>query len=278
MIDRDIYSVEKISSGDTDIYMINEKRLATMYLVCGNERACLIDSAYGLSDISQLVASLTKLPVFVINTHAHIDHVFGNRFFEKVYMHRAELELYQRIGSCFDEMLKLPWVKKNCGDYIVSGEMSQVHFPKAGVIAEGDVISLGNKELYVYEFPGHSPGSIILLDKDEKICFAGDSITEHPWLFTSENETISDMVDIYGRSLNRAVDIMADNNIERIFSGHYSGKPLEAAESDTMTACMRDIAEGKAEGHHFTNEIGSGVGYTFDAWSIMCCTDTVLPH
>lgn len=277
-INRNIYSIEKISSGNADIYMINENRQATMYLVCGNERACLIDSAYGLTDISKLVASLTELPVFVVNTHAHIDHVFGNRFFKKAYMHRAEMDLYQRIGGCFDEMLKLPWVKRNCGEYIMAGEMSPVQFPKADVIADGDVINLGGKELYVYEFPGHSPGSIILLDKDEKICFAGDSVTERPWLFTAENETIIEKVKTYQNNLYRAVDIMVDNGIERIFSGHYSGKPLRIADTDIMTSSLCDIMIGKAEGYKFTNEIGRGIGYNFATWSIMCCTYTELPH
>lgn len=85
-MNNDIYEIEKISRGELDIYKIYEKYMASMYLVCGKERACLIDTAYGLTNLKNLAASLTKLPVFVINTHGHLDHVMGNRFFNECYL------------------------------------------------------------------------------------------------------------------------------------------------------------------------------------------------
>jgi len=61
---REIYNIEKISHGPYDIWKIYERYEAAMYLVCGSERACLIDTSYGLTDLKKLAGELTKLPVF----------------------------------------------------------------------------------------------------------------------------------------------------------------------------------------------------------------------
>ena len=96
-INKEIYDIEKISRGRYGIWKIYERYKAAMYLVCGSEQACLIDSAYGLTDLRELVGELTKLPVFVVNTHGHVDHVLGNHWFDRVLMHPADHSLYQEI-------------------------------------------------------------------------------------------------------------------------------------------------------------------------------------
>jgi glyoxylase-like metal-dependent hydrolase (beta-lactamase superfamily II) len=54
------------------------------YLVQGEERAALVDTGNGISDIKGLVEELTDLPVMVVNTHAHGDHIGMNHVFEEV--------------------------------------------------------------------------------------------------------------------------------------------------------------------------------------------------
>lgn len=82
-INREIYDIEKISRGQYDIWKIYERHEATMYLVCGSERACLIDTAYGLTDLKEQVGELTKLPVSVINTHGHVDTYYRKGVFRR---------------------------------------------------------------------------------------------------------------------------------------------------------------------------------------------------
>ena len=92
-----IYYIEGIAPGAFKIY---EQRTATMYLVCGTEKACLIDTAFGLGDLKEIAEQLGHLPVTVVNTHGHSDHVLGNqRFYDggngRVYMHPADRPLYE---------------------------------------------------------------------------------------------------------------------------------------------------------------------------------------
>ena len=125
---RDIYNIEKISKGPYDIWKINERLEATMYLVCGSEKACMIDTAYGLTDLKELTAELTGLPVSVINTHGHIDHVFGNRWFEHAMIHPADQALYQEAVDGFEKLVSRDWVREAYGQYLRDLDLSTVRF------------------------------------------------------------------------------------------------------------------------------------------------------
>lgn len=67
-----------------------------MYLLTGSEKAMLIDTGYGGIDLPRVVGELTSLPVMVVNTHYHGDHVGGNPYFTEIYMHSADRDLYPR--------------------------------------------------------------------------------------------------------------------------------------------------------------------------------------
>lgn len=272
-INKKIYDIEKISKGPYGIWKIYERYEAAMYLVCGSERACLIDSGYGLTDLKELVGELTKLPVFVINTHGHVDHVLGNHWFDRALMHPADQELYREIVDGYAEMLAQDWVKQAYGEFIQGLDPSAVRFPQAEDIRDGDVIDLGEKKLHVIEIPGHTAGSIMLTDPDEKICFSGDAVIEHLWMFLEESLP----PETYLHSLRRAVDKLREAGVERIYNGHYAYRPLTMADTAIMLTGMEQICAGKAQGKPFENAVGSGVEYSFGGWSVLCCGKTSLP-
>ena len=61
------------------------------YLLIGSERALLIDTGLGISNISQEVAKLTDKPVTAVATHIHWDHIGGHQYFPDFYVHEDEL-------------------------------------------------------------------------------------------------------------------------------------------------------------------------------------------
>ena len=112
-----------------------------------------------------------------------------------------------------------------------------------------------------------------MLDPDEKICFSGDAMIEHLWMFLEESLPPGTCL----HSLGQAVKKLREAGIERIYNGHYAYKPLTIADTDITLSGMQQICTGTAQGKPFNNTVGSGIEYTFGDWSVLCCDKTDLP-
>ena len=156
---------EKISG---HIRLMNDHDESTAYLVTGTDKALLIDTANGREDIHAFVRELTDLPLMVVNTHGHFDHVYGNIYFDRVYIHPRDIAVAEHY---FADPEFVAWCEKL--------DRRPAEF---SAIQEGDVIDLGGISLEIYDTPGHTPGGIVLLDRKERILFTGDTIIEQTWM------------------------------------------------------------------------------------------------
>ena len=120
------------------------------FLFSGTEKAALIDTGMNIPDAKEIAEGLTDLPLILINTHADRDHISGNAAFDEFYMSPNEEDNYRE----HDEKGKLIPVK------------------------EGDVIDLGGRELLIIDIPGHTPGSIAILDEKNRVLISGDSVQD----------------------------------------------------------------------------------------------------
>ena len=136
-----------------DVYLLDEDHAATGYLVVGSEKACVIDTMNGACDLYEEVRKLTDKPLIVVNTHGHPDHIFGNMYFDNALLNPADLE----IAKFFAEG----------PEFVKILEEKNRKMPPFEPIFEGDIIDLGNRHLKVYELPGHTPGQIVLLLKED---------------------------------------------------------------------------------------------------------------
>ncbi len=150
------------------LYLMDEAHEATGYIVVGEEKVCVIDTMNGYNDLKKVVRSITDKPIIVVNTHGHPDHIFGNVYFDEAYMNPKDLELAESF-------LKDPKFVEECEKYGAT-------MPPFKPIKGGDVIDLGGKTLEVYDIPGHTMGGILLLLKEDRILFTGDSINHHLWM------------------------------------------------------------------------------------------------
>ena len=109
------FTVEEI---DVQTYAISEYQhweQSHCYLLCGQQRAALIDTGLGVSDIRRVVNGLTKLPVTVLTTHAHWDHIGGHQYFNDIAIHEEEKDwLSVRFPLPLQEV-KNQLMKKPCG-------------------------------------------------------------------------------------------------------------------------------------------------------------------
>ncbi len=118
------------------------------FLLVGEERALLIDSGMNVHNARDIASGLTDLPITLINTHADTDHVGSNGQFASFYMHPADEPDYRRKNG--------------------QGEILPVR--------SGDVLELGGRTLEILHIPGHTPGSVALLDTLHRALISGDSI------------------------------------------------------------------------------------------------------
>ena len=80
---------------DNETFILSEYRHweeTHCYLVCGGEKALLIDTGLGIRDISAEVRRLTDLPVTAVATHVHWDHIGGHKYYPDFYAHSEELD------------------------------------------------------------------------------------------------------------------------------------------------------------------------------------------
>ncbi len=100
---------------------------------------------------------------YLLNTHAHIDHVLGNDFVKKTYdvkyhLHKKDLPVLQ---SCTERAT-------------FYGFPGYVGAEVDVFIEEGDIIKFGNSELEILFVPGHAPGHVAFINKVNKLCVSGD--------------------------------------------------------------------------------------------------------
>lgn len=208
------------------LYLMDEAHEATGYLVVGQDRACVIDTMNGYNDLYKAVREITDKPVFVINTHGHPDHIFGNIYFDEAYLNPGDYELTKMFVEN-PEFIEI---------YTQKGAKMPAFKPIKG----GDIVDLGGRHLVVYELPGHTQGGILLLLKEDRILFTGDSINHHLWMQLDGCLSMRDFV----KELDKIMFL--ENEADRILHGH-----AQDFDDISLLRCVRrgvqEICEGKTE-------------------------------
>ena len=209
------FTVEKIDSQTFAISEYKHWEETHCYLLCGEESAVLIDTGLGVSNIREIVDSLTKLPIMVVTTHIHWDHIGGHKYFPNFYAHSEELNwlsgefplTMETIRSMVVDRCDLP---KN---YDVNTYEFFQGMPTK-VLKDGDEINLGGRKIQVLHTPGHSPGHLCFWEPERGYLFTGDLIYKDT-LFAYYPSTDPDA---YLASLEKLAKLPA----KRIFPAHHA--------------------------------------------------------
>ena len=122
------------------------------FLLAGREKALLIDSGMQVHNAREIAESLTDLPVSLLNTHADMDHIGSNAEFAECYMHPEETVNYHVNNTVIP-------------------------------INDGDLLDLGDRPLQIIHLPGHTAGSIAILDINNRVLISGDPIQQNGRIF-----------------------------------------------------------------------------------------------
>ena len=178
----------------TDVFAIYEPHQAEeviSYLIVGKNKALLFDTGMGISDIKKVTAELTKLPIVVLNSHTHDDHVGGNWQFDTIYGMDTDFTRKNAQGSREDAQEEIT-PDQICGS-LPKGFDAKAYATRPWKITaykhDGDRIDLGGRTLEIIATPGHTPDAISLIDRANGLLFTGDTYYPAPiWLFRPETD------------------------------------------------------------------------------------------
>lgn len=174
----DWFTVDEIDGNTFAIGEYKHWEETHCYLLCGTEKALLIDTGLGVSNIRTVVDSLTSLPVTVTTTHVHWDHIGGHKYFENIAVHEAEKDWLSVKFPIPLHVVKNNLMYKSCdfpknfviGDYQIFQGVPQ------RILRGGDCLDLGNRQVIVFHTPGHSPGHCCFYEPERKYLYSGDLI------------------------------------------------------------------------------------------------------
>ncbi len=195
------FEVYKVAPGVFGIYEPHQFEEVISFLILGDKRAILFDTGLGIGDIKRVVTSLTSLPIVVLNSHTHNDHVGDNWEFEEIYGMDTDFMRNNAKGSAVDAQAELaPGLV--CG-HLPAGFDAKSYatrpFQITHWIHDSDTVDLGGRVLQIISTPGHTPDAICLLDRKNGLLFTGDSFYPGPiWLYRPETD-----LDAYVQSVER---------------------------------------------------------------------------
>ena len=215
----------KIQQLRPNVYLIDDAGASTCFLVTGSEKALLVDTANGYEDLQAIVRTLTDLPVIVVNTHGHGDHIFGNVYFDEAWLHPADNALYDMFFGYAKEQLEQNGLKP-C---------------PVKPLEIGQIFDLGGVQLEVVDLKGHTAGSIGLLDKAGRILYTGDGLNVHIWMQLDHSLPIATLLETL-----RALKEKHGGDFDYVAHGH--ARELRDKEIlDWMIQGCEDILAGRTE-------------------------------
>ena len=226
-------------------------------MVAGQDRAVLLDTGMGILPIRPLAESLAELPLSVVNTHYHFDHIGGNHEFDEIAIHelgapliaqevpRDVLDAY--LGYARRQLDAMAAYRGLDAEFfwLLSAESKPRPFPKGfdpsdwtirpteatQTLVDGERIDLGGRVLTVIHAPGHSPDGICLLEEREGLLFGADTINAGP-IYAQFPDSDVEVLAASTRRLSELRDAV------RLIMVHHYGRVIADA------AFLLEIAEG----------------------------------
>lgn len=198
------------------IYEPHQSEEVISYLIVGKEKALLFDTGMGISDIKKVTAELTRLPIIVLNSHTHDDHVGGNWEFDNIYAMDTDFTRKNAQGSREDAQAEVA-PDQICGT-LPKGFDPKTYSTRPWKITaythDGDKFNLGGRTIEVIATPGHTPDAISLIDRANGLLFTGDTYYPAPiWLFRPETD-----LDAYAASIRRLAAL--SSQIKLVLGAH----------------------------------------------------------
>jgi glyoxylase-like metal-dependent hydrolase (beta-lactamase superfamily II) len=252
------FEVYRIRPGVFAIYEPHQQEEVISYLILGEKRALLFDTGMGISDIKKVLEGLTGLPVSVMNSHSHNDHVSSNWRFSRIYGMDTEFTRQSAKGSVAD-------AQEEIGPGMVCGKLPVGFDAKSYAVKPfhitdwihgGEKIDLGGRVLEVISTPGHTPDSIALWDARNTLLFTGDMYYPGPiYLYRPETD-----LDAYETSIGKMAGLGA-----KLLLPAHNLPVANPADLPRVLAAMKQVRSGKIK----PAKDGQRSEYKFEGFSFL---------
>lgn len=253
MLNDSWFTVREIDEKTVAISELGHWEKIHSFLLLGDNKAALIDTGLGIDNMKRVTDKLTDLPIDVITTHVHSDHIGSHGKYENLYVHEYE-ESWLADGIVG---LSLEQIRKNTARDITiptpesfdPATYKPFQGEPTGLLKDGDTIELGNRKLIIYHTPGHSPGHIVIFDELRGYLFTGDLLYDETPIYAFYPTTNPvDLVD----SLEKITRIP---NITMIYGSHntlgLTPKILDEVKYAVNYLKMNDLVKFSTGVHHF---------------------------
>ncbi len=198
----------------TENVWVIDQEMVRCFLIVGTERALLFDSGVTLCDLMRIIRSVTDRPVTLVHSHGDGDHTANSPLFPESYAHPADTAVFLRFRPELEGRLR--------------------------PTGEGDIYDLGGTVLEVVEAPGHTPGSICLLDRARRVLYSGDTVSRDPVFLFGEHRDI--------RAFRRTLDkLQALDAYDTVYPSHNTC-PVSRDVLPELMAAVDGALDGSIQG------------------------------
>lgn len=224
--DRTAYVSEEVLPG---VRMIRDSENDKMYLTCGNTKCLLIDSGLGRGNLKDYISQFTHgLPIVAFFTHNHGDHIGQADQFVR--------DSSEYIGEPDRAGLERTLRSHGIPDDVIAKNVISAH--------DGDRIDIGGRSFVMYAAPGHTPGSMVILDEQNGNLFTGDAFGNNSpivpntlWMQSDPNP-----LDAYWTTI-KSVRAKVGNRMKHMIDGH-DDQPLDGnAYLDNLESALQQLMD-----------------------------------
>lgn len=220
MLKDDWFTVRQIDDNTYAISELGHWEKVHSFLLLGETKAALIDTGLGIDNMKRITDQLTTLPIDVLTTHVHSDHIGSHGEYPRIFVHEYEESwlINGIVGLSIDQIrantardITIPIPKSFNPD-----TYTPFTGKPTGLFKDGDILDLGNRKLIIYHTPGHSPGHICIFDETKGYLFTGDLLYDETPIYAFYPTT--DPVDL----VNSLEKITTIPNVNLIYGSHNS--------------------------------------------------------
>ena len=180
----------------TNCYLVKEEK---------SKKTIIIDPGDDAEYITNIINEEKIKPIMILATHGHFDHILASLPLKLIYkipllIHKDDEFLLKRLGSSANYFLGV-------NDSLNTGIDRYVR--------KGDKIVLSKETFEIIETPGHTPGSISIINKKEKIIFVGDLVFSEGGVGRTDFSYGSN--NILSKSIKKILKLSNDT---KVYSGH----------------------------------------------------------